>query len=195
MSPIIPYGDPAFDPAWLSLIQHDPVHPSIPLEKRITGNRTLYVYVHENVPQFMVCVRVGNRLPHTMIDVLEDDDYHSKFDVSYAIFYSIFRLPGATQKGAGTLAIKSLIAYCRAQGVQGFYTLSPAPQMREHFKQKPSEAEIRKYLEAFEGPVARFHLNNGARIHSINFNADMSVQRIDESWGIMVNYDYNFCDR
>jgi len=189
---IIPHHSPDFDPAWRALIEHDPVHPDIPWAARTSGNRSVYVYTAEGVPQFMVCVRLGNRLPHTMIDVLDDDGYVSKFDVQYAIFYSIFRLPNATVKGGGSLTIKALIAHCKAMGVQGFYTLSPAPNLREHFQDKPSETAIRKYLEAFEGPVARFHLNNGARIHSINFNADMSVLRIRESWGIMVNYDYNF---
>ena len=63
--------------------------------------------------------------------------------------------------------------------------------MREQFEHMPDEPTIRKYLEAWDGPVAKFHLSNGARIHSINFNADYSEQRLSESWGIMINYDYN----
>ena len=189
---IVQYGQKEFDNNWLQLLEYDPVHSAIPKEKKISGNRTVFVYIHEGIPQFIVCVRIGNTLPHNMNDVLKDDGYSSKFDVLNAVFYSIFRVPGATLKGAGTLAIKDLIAYCRPKGINVFYTLSPLPEMRIFFKDKPNEAKIREYLDSFGGPVARFHLKNGAKIHSINFDADQSQQRQDESWGIMINYDYNW---
>ena len=188
---VIQYGDPAFKEEWLELIKNDPVHPGISIAKRIAGNRSVFVFVHEDVPQFMVCARIGNRLPHNMAEILNDDGYSSKYDVTYAIFYSIFRLPGASLKGAGTTAIKELIAFGKEKGINNFYTLSPIPLLRQHFTSKPDEAAVRKYLEAWQGPVAKFHLSNGARIHSINFDADYSELRLNESWGIMVNYDYN----
>ena len=77
------------------------------------------------------------------------------------------------------------------KGINNFYTLSPSPGLRNQFNTKPDEPSIRKYLESWDGPVAKFHLSNGARIHSINFDADYSEQRLNESWGIMINYDYN----
>ena len=40
-------------------------------------------------------------------------------------------------------------------------------------------------------PVARFHLGNGAILHKINLNADMSVKGIEQSHGIMINYLYD----
>ena len=94
-------------------------------------------------------------------------------------------------KGAGTLAIKDLIEHCRKLGIKNFFTLSPIPLMKTHLKSKPDESIVRQYLESWEGSVARFHLSNGAKIHSINFDADYSELRLNESWGIMVNYDYN----
>jgi len=188
---IIKYGDASFKQAWLELIQYDPIHPNLKLQPRISGNRTIFVYVHEDVPQFMVCARVGNKLPHNISEVLTDDGYNSKYDVQYGIFYSIFRLPNATLKGAGKIAIKELIEYCRTLGVTGFFTLSPIPFLRERFFNRPNEAMVRQYLEPLQGPVEKFHLSNGAKIQNINFDADMSVLRYNESWGIMVNYDYN----
>jgi len=188
---ILQYGQEGFKEEWLELVKNDPVHPNISIAKRITGDRTVFVYLHEGVPQFMVCVRIGNRLPRNMMEVLNDDGYKSKYDITYAIFYSVFRLPEATLKGAGTKAIKDLIEHCRTLGIQNFFTLSPIPLMREHIKRRPSESTVRKYLESWEGAVAKFHLSNGAKIHSINFDADFSEQRLNESWGIMVNYDYN----
>ena len=39
-------------------------------------------------------------------------------------------------------------------------------------------------------PVARFHLNNGARMERINFGADESKNGLRQSLGLMVNYLY-----
>jgi malonyl-CoA decarboxylase len=40
-------------------------------------------------------------------------------------------------------------------------------------------------------PVARFHLGNGARLHGLNGNADLSAKGREQSAGIMVNYLYD----
>ena len=40
-------------------------------------------------------------------------------------------------------------------------------------------------------PVARFHLNNGARLERINTGADLSRKGMRESHGLMVNYLYD----
>ncbi len=40
-------------------------------------------------------------------------------------------------------------------------------------------------------PVARFHLNNGARLERINFCGDISLKGLKQAHGIMVNYLYN----
>jgi malonyl-CoA decarboxylase len=41
-----------------------------------------------------------------------------------------------------------------------------------------------------QDPVARFHLNNGARLERINWAADMSKRGLQQSLGMMVNYLY-----
>lgn len=189
---IFQYGQEGFDNNWLALLKHDPVHPLLSIEKRISGNRTVFVFTDNNLPQFMVCARIGNKLAHSMSDIYSDDGYISKFDVSYAIFYSVFRLPNATLKGAGKIAIKEALEVCRKKGIKRFFTLSPVPMLRVAFTEIPNESQIRKYLESFDGTVSKFHLSNGAKIQSINFNADSSEVRQKESWGIMVNYDYSF---
>jgi malonyl-CoA decarboxylase len=40
-------------------------------------------------------------------------------------------------------------------------------------------------------PVARFHLNNGARLQRINPAADLSRKGLKQSFGLMVNYRYD----
>ncbi len=44
--------------------------------------------------------------------------------------------------------------------------------------------------EPSQDPVARFHLNNGARLEQINWLADVSKKGLRESLGLMVNYFY-----
>lgn len=45
--------------------------------------------------------------------------------------------------------------------------------------------------EALGDPVARFHLDNGARLERVNFAADLSRKGIKQSLGLMVNYLYD----
>jgi malonyl-CoA decarboxylase len=42
--------------------------------------------------------------------------------------------------------------------------------------------------------VARFHLNNGARVERLNWLADTSPKGMRESYGVMVNYLYDLAD-
>jgi malonyl-CoA decarboxylase len=44
--------------------------------------------------------------------------------------------------------------------------------------------------EPVQDLVARFHLNNGARLERVNFMADRSPKGLRESFGVMVNYLY-----
>ncbi len=40
-------------------------------------------------------------------------------------------------------------------------------------------------------PVAHFHLGNGAILHKVHAEADLSPRGKSNSWGVMVNYLYN----
>ncbi len=40
-------------------------------------------------------------------------------------------------------------------------------------------------------PVARFHLGNGASVHEIHANADLTANGREQSSGAMVNYLYD----
>jgi len=40
-------------------------------------------------------------------------------------------------------------------------------------------------------PVTRFHLGNGARVEQINWSADLSAKGLKQSFGMMVNYQYD----
>ncbi len=40
-------------------------------------------------------------------------------------------------------------------------------------------------------PVARFHLDNGARLERLNARGNMSPKGLKQSFGVMVNYLYD----
>lgn len=42
-----------------------------------------------------------------------------------------------------------------------------------------------------DDPVAHFHLGNGAQLHKVHANADLSPRGQSNSWGVMVNYLYD----
>ena len=174
---IIPSNSEKFDTAWLDLIAHDPVHPTVDKQSRAQGTRTVLMYDEYEQHQCMICTKVSNDLVRSMKDIFSDG---VEGGVT-AMFYTIFRLPDAIM-GVGQRAL--------AEAVKYFYTLSPVPSLSKHFVDPPDELEIRKFIESKKDPVARFHLGNGATLHSINFDADSSDIRQSESWGIMVNYRY-----
>jgi malonyl-CoA decarboxylase len=43
-------------------------------------------------------------------------------------------------------------------------------------------------------PVARFHLNNGARLERLNWRGDLSEAGLARSWGLTANYVYRLSD-
>lgn len=183
-------GDPNFKYAWLDYLVQDPVQPNVSIQERITGTRTVFVWIEENEPQFLISAKLGSDIPRSMKDILSDDvdpDHKKEF----ATFYSIFRIPGSAMKGGGGKVIKEVIDYCKLRGTGKFHTLSPIPFLKNAFDAEPSASELASYLETKTGPVEKFHINNGATIAHVNYSADESELRMEESWGIMVNYSYN----
>lgn len=182
---IIPSNSEKFDREWLELISHDPVHPTIDKEARAAGTRTVLMYEEADKNQCMICTKVSSDLVRSMKDIFVD----SADAGLTAMFYTIFRLPDALF-GVGQRAIQEAVGYFQDRGVKNFYTLSPVPSLRKHFDVQPTEEQIREYISTRKDPVARFHLGNGATLHTVNFDADPSEIRQTESWGIMVNYRY-----
>ena len=133
----------------------------------------------------MICTKISNDLVRSMKDIFNDG---VEGGVT-AMFYTIFRLPDALF-GVGQRALAEAVNHFSAQGVKNFYTLSPIPSLRKHFASPPTEEQVREFIQKRMDPVAKFHLGNGASLHAVNFDADSSEIRQEESWGIMVNYKY-----
>lgn len=184
---IIPSNTPEFRPEWLEMIAHDPVHPTIPKEHRAQGTRRVLMYNEAEQHQCIICTKVSDDLVRSMRDIFVDTPQQQGLT---AMFYTIFRLPDALM-GVGQRALAEAVKHFSEQGVKNFYTLSPVPSLTKHFDAQPTEEQVRDFIETRQDPVARFHLGNGAVLHAVNFDADVSEIRQKESWGIMVNYRYS----
>jgi malonyl-CoA decarboxylase len=121
----------------------------------------------------------------------------------------------------GNLLIKQVVAELSLElaNLEQFVTLSPIPKLNAWLKTQLDDAELgaaarqalagqsdpeslkrfaARYLVTGKGkdglpfdPVARFHLGNGAEIHAVHANADLSENGQSQSCGVMVNYHYD----
>jgi malonyl-CoA decarboxylase len=92
-------------------------------------------------------------------------------------------------------------------GLKTFVTLSPIPGFATWLEAEGHDAgEDDERLTALAAhyltmarrpdglpldPVARFHLGNGAEVHRVHANADISPKGLRQSAGVMVNYLYD----
>ncbi len=128
---------------------------------------------------------------------------------------------GLAQISFGNLLIKQVVAELSKElpTLKTFVTLSPIPGFTHWLKSRAedpelsvaahqalgaeaSSEELRKLAARYlltakrdDGrpldPVARFHLGNGAEVHDLHSQADLSDNGRDQSLGVMVNYLYD----
>jgi malonyl-CoA decarboxylase len=182
-----------FDPTWIDLIKLDPVHPTDEkksLMRRLGNDRLIYTLIIDGTPCAMLQVALKNKCPITANELWNKRE---DVDFNYAVFYSVFRLPGADNaKGSVKELIFGAAADLRKRyvGISKFITLSPIPSLRKNFKKNPDIKQVQEYIFAKKDPVARFHMMNGALPWAVRPKADSSKLRKEESWGWMISYDY-----
>ena len=190
---IISNSQTEFNPNWIELIKLDPVHPvdeKKGLLRRLGHDRLIYTLVVDGKPTAMLQIALKNKCPVTAKELWnkkEDTDFN------YAVFYSVFRLPGVDNiKGS----VRDLIIGAaqdlqrKYPGISKYITLSPIPSLRKSFKKNPLIDQVQEFIVTKKDPVARFHMMNGAVPWAYRPKADASQLRKDESWGWMVSYDY-----
>jgi hypothetical protein len=107
-------------------------------------------------------------------------------------FYSIFRTTESPAEVGANRLIFGAAKYISESrpSVRVYQTLSPIPSLNKSgFAHEPDH--VMEYIQQRKDSVSKFHLNNGAKVYKICYNADSAINRIDESSGIMVNYDYS----
>jgi malonyl-CoA decarboxylase len=185
---------PEFETHWVDLLRLDPVHPvddKKDLLRRLGSDRVIYTLIHEGKPVALLQVALTTTAPLTATELWNKKE--TEGDFLYAVFYSVFRLPG-TENVKGNVADIIFGAADdlrnRYPTISKFITLSPIPSLRKGFAKKPDIEQVQEYIANKKDPVARFHMKNGALPWAVRPKADYSKLRRDESWGWMVSYDY-----
>lgn len=186
--------DAHFNQEWLKFIESDPVHPitsSKPIERRTKRDRLIFVATEHNEPKAMVQIALCKAFPCSALDLWDPSIKEPPYE--FAIFYSVFRLPGIQPlKGLAEHLINS--AANRIHGatpsIKNFVTLSPIPSLAKHLAAASPWQDVWDYVRSNQDPVSRFHTNNGAKAIGVWPEADMCEQRVKESHGWMASYEY-----
>jgi len=179
------------------------------------ADRRCFAFFHPAMPDeplIFVEVALTRGIPGSIQTLLaEDRDAIAAEEADTAVFYSISNCQaGLAGISFGNSLIKQVAADLAMElsGLETFVTLSPIPgfgQWLESLDPRPdiSEAETRRALAAYYltevkrgagqplDPVARFHLGNGAEVHQVHADADLSAKGQAQSRGVMVNYLYD----
>jgi malonyl-CoA decarboxylase len=191
---IISNLQPEFETSWVELLRQDPVHPVDDrkgLLRRLGTDRIIYAMVMDNKPVALLQVALTTSAPATATELWNKKEQESPF--LYAVFYSIFRLPGSEQvKGnvADLIFEAANDLQRRHPDIVKYITLSPIPSLRKNFSKNPDIEQVQEYIANKKDPVARFHMKNGALPWAVRPKADYSKLRRSESWGWMISYDY-----
>ncbi len=185
------------------------------------NDRQCFAFFHPLVPEdplIFVEVALTKEIPTSIQDIIKIDREETNIDeINTAVFYSISNCQdGLSGISFGNFLIKK-VAHKLKQEIQGlntFVTLSPVPGLMKWMENnaplvyenclnnvQDDESLIKKTVKYLiesnredqlpNDPVARFHLGNGAILHKINLNADLSAKGMKQSNGIMINYLYD----
>ncbi len=178
-------------------------------------DRRCFAFFHPSMPHeplIFVEVALTNGVPNSIQSLLsEEREAMDAEDADTAVFYSISNCQtGLAGVSFGNSLIKQVVRDLSHDlpNMRAFVTLSPIPGLMRWMKNEgtpqcgddPQRIErlAAKYLldaKAPDGlpldPVARFHLGNGAIVHAIHSDADLSESGLVQSSGVMVNYKYD----
>jgi hypothetical protein len=124
---------------FFNFLNEDPVRPTIPKDKRIGDNRTIFSLCDENETlQAITCVSYQNFVPAT-----EQELFITPGEPDVAVFYTIW----SYAPGAGRKLIFNAVSHIKETNpnIKRFVTLSPPTEM-----------------------ARKFHLKNGANIFREN---------------------------
>ena len=179
------------------------------------ADRRCFAFFHPSMPDeplIFVEVALTNGVPNSIQSVLSDErEAMGVEDADTAVFYSISNCQtGLVGISFGNSLIKQVARDLSHDlpNIRAFVTLSPIPGLMRWLQGEgipgsggdPQGVErlAAKYLlyaKAPDGlpldPVARFHLGNGALVHAIHSDADLSEMGLAQSSGVMVNYKYD----
>lgn len=178
-------------------------------------DRRCFAFFHPAMPDeplIFVEVALTKGIPNSVQAVLTEERAQLAAEsADTAVFYSISNCQaGLASISFGNSLIKQVCADLAAElsGLSTFVTLSPIPDLTRWLTQEAMnwddtnpetmQALAAHYLLNAKGraglpfdPVARFHLGNGAMVHAVHADADISEKGRAQSGGTMVNYLYD----
>jgi malonyl-CoA decarboxylase len=178
-------------------------------------DRRCFAFFHPAMPDeplIFVQVALTKDIASSVQDVLaEEREGLATHEAKTAVFYSISNCQaGLAGISFGNSLIKQVVADLSAEvdTLKTFVTLSPIPKLatwaeNENLSLDAKNPDTVRALAAYYlinakgrgdapyDPVARFHLGNGASIHAIHADADVSDKGRAQSAGVMVNYLYD----
>ena len=178
-------------------------------------DRRCFAFFHpamQDEPLIFVEVALTRGVPRSVQAVLaENREMIAAEAADTAVFYSISNCQaGLASISFGNSLIKQVAADLALEmpGLKTFVTLSPIPGLADWLAETdqtvaPEEDERVRSLAAHylldvkrhdglpRDPVARFHLGNGALVHQVSAQADLSEKGLTQSRGAMVNYLYD----
>ena len=201
------------------IVEYEAVHEIKNLEdlrrRVLPKDRRCFAFFHPSMPDdplIFVEVALTNGVATSIQKVLSDS--REEIDLqgaNSAVFYSISNCQeGLSGISFGNSLIKQVVQDLSREmpHLKTFVTLSPIPGLTKWIKDVGLEKLVEDqgmlkqitayYLLEAKGknrrpidPVAKFHLGNGAIIHQINIDADLSEKGLLQSKGVMVNYLYD----
>ena len=178
-------------------------------------DRRCFAFFHPSMPDeplIFVEVALTRGIANSIQVILaENREIISGDAADTAVFYSISNCQaGLAGISFGNSLIKQVVADLTLEWpeLKTFVTLSPIPKLAgwcqsmgiDLAQQNPDQlkALTAHYLLHAKNrhgwpydPVSRFHLGNGALIHALNGDADLSEKGMAQSGGMMVNYLYD----
>ncbi|MEM7596414.1 MAG: malonyl-CoA decarboxylase [Pseudomonadota bacterium] len=184
------------------------------LRRRVEpDDRRCFAFFHPAMPEepiIFVEVALTKGIPGSVQELLsEDREALTGEAADTAVFYSISNCQaGLAGISFGNSLIKQVAADLSLvlPGLKTFSTLSPIPGLADWVAsenlivddQTDMRALAAHYLVSAKrrdgrplDPVARFHLGNGATVHAVHADADLSAKGQAQSYGAMVNYLYD----
>ncbi len=175
-------------------------------------DRRCFAFFHPAMPDeplIFVEVALTRGIPGAVQPLLvEGREELSARSADTAVFYSISNCQtGLAGISFGNSLIKQVAGNLASElpGLTRFVTLSPIPDLMDWIREAGMTAwqgdlpalaahyllNVKDSKGAPRDPVARFHLGNGAIVHALHADADLSAKGRAGSGGVMVNYLYD----
>ena len=177
-------------------------------------DRRCFAFFHPSMPDdplIFVEVALTNEISNSIQNILMDRRKTLELnEVNTAVFYSISNCQqGLAGISFGNSLIKQVVKDLSTElpYLTKFITLSPIPKFTywldniadPYLLKNQNLQQLAAYYLTEEkddnatpyDPVAKFHLSNGAEIHALHLDADISDNGMAQSGGVMVNYLYD----